>query len=858
MKKTFLLIVCGLMFAAILPLQAKKVPPEKAEIVAQRFVESKRGLSNKPVAVRLKHTATGKHERELRNDPQFPSTPAVQDTAFYYVFNIDEDAGGGFVIIAADDAVQPVLGYSDNGHYDENNLPSNFAYWMDYLQQEIKYAIEQNLPQIDNWATLSQTNFSTTAVEPLIQTKWNQNAPYKDLCPMDGVSRSVTGCVATAIAQIMKYHRYPAQGIGQSPAYTTKTKGINVPSVDFSATTYDWDNMLNTYSGTTTTVQKNAVATLMYHCGVSVEMDYANTGSGAESNLLLSALVDYFGYDPSIQYQLRDRFNNVSWEAMLREQIDAGLPVYYTGGELLTYAHAFVCDGYDDTGKFHFNWGWGGGLDGYFVTTSLNPSIYTFNSGQKIIMNIKPNERLTEWMTEWEKITGNGTAGNPYIITNPAQLAMLALSINTSAVPYADAGVCYKLGNDIDLADYADGLFNGGVGWISIGNSYIHVFKGVFDGNNKIIKNLYINNASSYAGLFGYFNGTVKNLSVTNINVSGKSSTGGMIGYAFGGSVSNCYSTGSVTSSSTAGGIAGFLVSGSNMSNCYSTCSVTSSSSGITYVGGVVGAVNQSSVSNCYSTSMVTASSSSNTYAAYAGGVVGYATVSDISNCYSTSMVTASSPFKVYAGGVVGYVRSEVTGASGGSVSNCAALNPSISYTGSNISFGRIIGDGRNLADNMAFNDMLNPDGNTTWNNKGATLIDGEDITASAIYADGSLGGRFTSENGWTVQDGKLPGLFGNAVDMPEYLRLPTSITTEILLNGSVVCPNPTDGKFTLEFEAPGEHIVTISDISGKMLCRQTVTGQSVQMDIGNYSAGMYLLIIDDGKQQNTMRIVKN
>ena len=383
---------CVVLIFALFPLQAEKVDAGKAGSLAQRYVQSKRGLPEGDL-VRLKHTATQKLKMNLTATVRDAVQTHAQDTVFYFVFNVNETAGGGFVIVAGDDVVTPVLGYSDSGSYDENNLPPNFVYWMNFLQDEIRWAITQKLPQSQTiqqqWDDYLNGNIIPTAVTPLLPTTWNQGAPYWDLCPMYNNNRSVSGCVATAMAQIMNYHRHPARGSGQSTAYTTRTHRINMPSVSF-AVNYDWGNMLNSYTETATTQQQSAVATLMYHCGLSVQMDYSPDGSGAYSEDVPAALKNYFGYDKSCTYVAKTILTTTaSWETRIKEQLDAGLPVYYSGHGP-DGGHAFVCDGYSDDGEFHFNWGWGGYADGWFKTTALNTDIGTFNSSQGIVINIKP------------------------------------------------------------------------------------------------------------------------------------------------------------------------------------------------------------------------------------------------------------------------------------------------------------------------------------------------------------------------------------------------------------------------------------------------------------------------------------
>ena len=390
--KYLLSFFCIAMTLSLLPLQAEKVDADKAGRLAQRYVQSKRRLPSGDF-VRLKYTATQRH----RMDRTVPGRDAVQanvqDTVFYYVFNVAETAGGGFVIVSGDDTVTPVLGYSDNGSYDENNLPPNFAGWMDNLQDEIRWTISQKQPRTEiiqqKWDDYLSGNVSDYAVSSLIRTTWDQGSPYWDLCPMYSGKRSPTGCVATAMAQIMNYHRHPARGNGQSNAYTTKEHGINMPSVSF-AVNYDWGNMLNSYKGTTTAQQRTAVATLMYHCGLSVQMDYSpDAGSAASSTDVPAALKNYFGYDSSCSYVSKLLYTSTTWETMIKGQLDAGFPVLYRG-QGTNGGHAFVCDGYKDDGTFHFNWGWSGYADGWFVLTALNTDIGTFNTSQGMVINIKP------------------------------------------------------------------------------------------------------------------------------------------------------------------------------------------------------------------------------------------------------------------------------------------------------------------------------------------------------------------------------------------------------------------------------------------------------------------------------------
>ena len=461
--KSLLLLIC--MVFILLPLQAKKVELGKAEKLAQNFLQSKHKLQTKS-DVRLRFTATNK-AGSLRSGTG--SLQNVEDTVYYYVFNVNENTKGGFVIVAGDDAVKPVLGYSDNGNYDENNLPPNFAYWMDYLQSQIAYAQTHNLPQSntiknewDNYLN-GNVSYSTSAVEPLIKTKWDQGAPYNNLCPIINGTTTPTGCVATAMAQIMKYYNFPTSGSGQSMPYTTPS-GINMPSASFEQN-YDWANMLNTYTGSETPQQQSAIAMLMHQCGLSVSMQYNTFESDAYNEAVTNALTNNFGYDRNMQIIYKSKgawdsflgwrpYGDTEWEALLRAQIDANIPVYYAG--LGSISHAFICDGYDYTGKFHFNWGWSGQFDGYFVTSALNPDASDFNSNQLIITNIKPVQSYLNQLNINEGILS--PAFRPYIFDYTVHVETSVESIDIKGITdFSNATVTGNVTNlPLKLNDYTD------------------------------------------------------------------------------------------------------------------------------------------------------------------------------------------------------------------------------------------------------------------------------------------------------------------------------------------------------------------------------------------------------------------
>jgi len=315
-----------------------------------------------------------------------------------YVFTAED----GFVLMSADDCMPPILAYSLNGAFDFENMPDNKRAWIEEYSQIIQSAIDQHQdadPEIaQQWRDLAEGNNSRNAryvvVEPMTQTHWNQSDPYNLLCP----SNSVTGCVATAMAQVMKYWNYPHHGIG-SHSYTHPTYGVL--SADFQSTIYDWANMLNNYNGSSNSTQNMAVATLMYHCGVSVDMEYSPTGSGAVTAKVANALKAYFNYSNETQHLDRASYSDDEWIALLKADLDQGRPVLYHGSGN-GGGHAFVFDGYNSDNYFHVNWGWGGYCDEYYVVNNLNPgpggigsgSLGVYNDFQGAVVGIHPSESI--------------------------------------------------------------------------------------------------------------------------------------------------------------------------------------------------------------------------------------------------------------------------------------------------------------------------------------------------------------------------------------------------------------------------------------------------------------------------------
>lgn len=383
----------------VMPLFAERVTSETAKNVASTFLNN-----------------NGAKASQLTD---LSKTAGFQNL---YIFTAEQ----GFVVMSADDCVQPILGYSLTDIFVTEDMPDNLVWWLRGYNDEIQYAIDSKMKASDEttkmWKDLAGGNAkaerTTVVVAPLIQTKWSQSKYYNRLCPAlsDGPDgHAYTGCVATAMAQIMKYWNHPIHGTGSVTYNSGGFQGypyIQGLTANFGATTYDWDNMNPYYenyyangedfdaitSPYPTEAEINAIATLMYHCGVSVKMNYGGPstgGSGAYSSAVATALINHFNYSPATEFKQKSSTNsNTSitttyysdseWIAMLKVELDASRPLHYGGSDPdpnNSTGHAFVCDGYDNRNYFHFNWGWAGHYNGYFTISNLNTGANSSEAG---------------------------------------------------------------------------------------------------------------------------------------------------------------------------------------------------------------------------------------------------------------------------------------------------------------------------------------------------------------------------------------------------------------------------------------------------------------------------------------------
>ncbi len=365
MKKT-LLLAAGAALLLHGSALARQLTPEQA-LEAAGYARSAAGLAA-PAAQRLIYTAS---ESDGLNT--------------LYIFSGNP---GGFMILAADDCCTPLLAYSDSASFDPENMPENLRAWLDGYSAQIARAAATGGSVIS-----APADPSLTDIAPITKTLWNQDAPYNDQSPRVNGRATYTGCVATAVAQVMKTYNWPEHGTGTHRYSWNNT----LLSFNYENTTFEWDQMLDSYSGEATEAQKNAVATLMYGIGVSCEMNFGTGGSGALGINAAIGLASFLDYDASMRFLSRDFFELPLWCRMLHEELAQGYPLYYDGANA-TVGHAFVIDGYRKSdGLFHVNWGWGGMSNGYYAITTLDPdaqgiggSTDGYYSGQSALFNLRP------------------------------------------------------------------------------------------------------------------------------------------------------------------------------------------------------------------------------------------------------------------------------------------------------------------------------------------------------------------------------------------------------------------------------------------------------------------------------------
>lgn len=463
MKKNFLLLLSLMLLLSVSAIAGPR-SYQQAKAIAQRQAAMLGIEMDAEVAASAKAA------------PRMSVSSAVSPSATcYYVFANGEDKG--FTIVSGDDRMPEVVGYSAQGTYDPDHLPANYVGFMKAYQETVEALLKGDaqvsggLAEVRQWRA---ERAGSAAVAPLLDgIKWDQREPYNNMCPLyKGTNRSVTGCVATAMAQVMMYYQYPKKLKSTIESYTTKAYGINIPAI-YSGATYDWDNMLPDYSKSDyNSAQADAVAKLMYHCGAAVKMDY---GPSSRANVTPTILATYFGYDADLMQDLtRTVFTLQQWMTLIDNELKAKRPILYSG-QASDEGHEFVCDGSDGKGLYHINWGWGGYQDGYFDLTILQPTkggagsgsaVDGYNRNCSMIIGIVPdNGKVDEPLASYPQIMSinqNAQCGITWTKTTRA---------NVSDNFLAEATTCFANQSTSDFIGYfAYGIKKGNGSIVPVSN----------------------------------------------------------------------------------------------------------------------------------------------------------------------------------------------------------------------------------------------------------------------------------------------------------------------------------------------------------------------------------------------------
>lgn len=437
MKKGLLVILC---FVAVTIAMAENVSPQQALEHARSFMQSREANGSRP----RKAPAKGALQMKM----------AGQESGLY-LFNVSD--GEGFVIVSNDDRTAPILGYSDSGSIDPARMPENMRWWLAEYANQIAWMEENGITAkpASQAATSKRRSHSTMAIGPLLSTTWDQEWPYNLQCPPYGSDNCATGCVATAMAQVMKHFNHPSEPSKVIAAYSSR------PSLP--VTSFNWTNMLDSYNtdkskSTDTEEAKTAVATLMKYCGYSVQMSYGYS-SGTTTNLVATALKEYFDYNATTQYVSRSFYSYETWRDIIYYELSQNRPVVY-GGSAADNGHAFVCDGYQYDGMtdlFHINWGWSGNSDGYFVLSVLNPSqqgaggsptasAYTF--GQEAIIGIQPSTGTGDVLAAAKTPNTRNLTVNSVSVSHPTitlgETVEVTLNVTNSGPDSYDGDLCVR------------------------------------------------------------------------------------------------------------------------------------------------------------------------------------------------------------------------------------------------------------------------------------------------------------------------------------------------------------------------------------------------------------------------------
>ena len=377
MKRFLFLLAVAL---SVNVLMANPVDVNMAKALGQKFADTNFELSQRNNSLTLAYTAYSE-----------------RGEASFYVFNVGKE---GFIIISADDCYRPIIGYSENGNFDVDNIPPALSDYLDNIVygRSLNRTTNAAAPDVAaDWRMLEKTGNLVSrhggrGVDYLVKTQWDQSYPYNYFCPEDPAGshgHTYVGCLATSTSQLVAFWKYPVHGYGSHCYYHEDYGQI---CADFENTYYDWEHIANKINENSPIEEIEAVALISFHCGVCIDMGYGPDGSGGASGPIPGAMHTYFNYsDANIQLR-RDDFETETWKSMVREQFDMGWPMYYGGCD--DGCHAFICDGYDDYDMFHFNLGWGGSSDGWYLIDDApytHPADAMFNFVPQEIYDATPS-----------------------------------------------------------------------------------------------------------------------------------------------------------------------------------------------------------------------------------------------------------------------------------------------------------------------------------------------------------------------------------------------------------------------------------------------------------------------------------
>ncbi|MEC4050228.1 thiol protease/hemagglutinin PrtT [Flavobacterium sp. SUN046] len=845
---------------------AKPVDVNRAKTVGLYFLKNKTNSTvlKSANSLELAYTITAKFGNSL------------EEQNLIYVFNIDTI---GFVIVAADDTVIPILGYSDQGIFHSENVPPAFQKWMEGYKKQMLYVLSNDIKATDEinqqWS-LDNVNKSVNTslapnnvVGPLIQTHWDQHPLYNNLCPYDSQynDRTVTGCVATAMAQIIKYWNYPTTGNGFHMYNHPKYGAL---SANFGNTTYQWGQMPNQISSSSTSSQINAVATLMYHCGVSVNMEYALPESGAEGAIMVSpALNNYFGYSSTTISKRSTFTSDLQWTNLLKSELDAGRPMYYegTGGGS---GHAFVCDGYDSANMlFHFNWGWSGMNDSYFNVNALNPQGVgagggsgMYNDNQKIVRNIQPPTTPQNYILKLSNTLSPSSTiiayGNPFTVT-------------TNITNY---------GTNTFSGDYTVGAFDSNGNFIDYVETKINygVLQGGYTYNNNIV--------FSTAGMFNLLPGTY------SLQLYYRATGGGWKAVQNNGSYTNLATITIVNNNSIALNSA-MIVSPSTSLTQGQSASVNvniRNDGSTTFIGqyqmnlynldgsfvqtiytynennGLPGGYTYNSPYLTFTSSAITASPGSYLLA-----------VIHKSNTDSTWQLTGSNYFQnpititvvqaPYQADI--YENNDAFSQSYSLPLSFSGNTATVNTSGSNAHIGTdndyykiVLPAGYNYTITPRLHDSYSSNNGNTYSLDALFTYSTDGVNWSSVYDD-VISGTITITNGGTIYFHVAPYFQGNTGTYLLDVNLSRTVTLnnsqQEVSNNFTIAPNPTTSKVYFDNQIYNFTEVSICNYLGQEISKRsfTSTENNQEIDLSHLATGVYLLRFSNTEQNKTMKIIK-